>query len=172
MALRIHPGEKMTLIALALVMASLAHPEGAVERKPGWPGSAPAMPEFPECRFDRTARLVERLADLPAPVRSEMGRLFESAGGIADAGDYFEASDSAISNAPTARFLRAYFVQDSWLIWFERGGVGLGRHMMAMAERRDDKTGGLVMRTVPGSHFATDLCAGSKAYLMGARSAG
>ena len=130
------------------------------------------MPRFAPCKFRKRAILVERKSDLPPAALLELTRLFVSIGGIADAGEFFESSDAPTSNAPTARFIRAYFVQSTWFIWFERGGIALTRSTVALTETRDDKTGPTVLRATPGSHFVGDLCAGSNAFLSGARSAG
>lgn len=132
----------------------------------------PEMPRFAPCKFEQRAILVERKSELPPEALLELTRLFAPIGGIADAGEFFESSDAATSNAPTARFIRAYFVQNTWFIWFERGGVALTRSTVALTETHGEKTGTTVLRAAPGSHFSGDLCAGSNAFLSGARSAG
>jgi hypothetical protein len=132
----------------------------------------PAMPEFPACSFDRPAKLAERKTDLPAAVIAELERLFRSAHGIAETGDYFEATDNIrFSDAPRARFIRAYGVGAYWFVWFERGGIGLSQHVVALGPWRGDD-GKIGLYALPGSFFSGDLCAASKAYLGGVRSAG
>ena len=153
------------ILSLALVVASL----GA---QPTPSPSAPPMPQYPPCDFGQPARLVERMAALPAPVRAELERLFATANGIAEAGAFFESSDAYSGNPPTARFIRAYFVADTWFVWFERGGIGVERNVVALAETDDRDTRTRVVRAVPGSLISTNLCAGSKAFLTGARSVG
>jgi len=132
----------------------------------------PDTPEPPACSFERSATLVTRKTDLPAAAIAELDRLFETAHGIAEASDYFEVTDSvSVSDAPRARFLRAYGVGELWFVWFERGGIGLSRHVFALGPRRGDD-GKIGLHALPGSYFAGDLCAASRAYLAGVRSAG
>ncbi|AQR74484.1 hypothetical protein [Sphingomonas sp. LM7] len=132
----------------------------------------PAMPAFPACSFDQTAKLVERKTDLPATAAAELERFFQGTQGIAEAGDYFESTDNIrFSDAPRARFVRAYGVGKFWFVWFERGGIGLSRQVVALGPWRGDD-GKIGLYTLPGSHFSGDLCAASKAYLAGVRNAG
>jgi len=133
--------------------------------------TTPPMPDLPACTFDRPARLVTRKADLPADARAELDRLFQASAGIAEANAFFESTDSITTNAPHHRFLRAYRIDDAWLIWFESGGIVLSRAMLALRPLRGDD-GRIGLHADPGSHFSGDLCASSRAYLMGARSAG
>jgi hypothetical protein len=127
---------------------------------------------LPPCAFDGGAVLVERKGDLPTEASLEIERLFAPIGGIAEAGTFFESSDAATTDAPSARFIRAYHIGDVWIIWFERGGVGLSAHTVALEPETDESTGKQVLRAAPGSSFQGDLCAGSKAFVAGARSAG
>ncbi|MBO9621762.1 MAG: hypothetical protein J7500_03525 [Sphingomonas sp.] len=130
----------------------------------------PPMPNLSPCAFERPARLVERKDALPAEAIQELDRLFRSNKGIAEAGAYFEASDSIqIPDAPRSRFLRAYLVGDTWFIWFETGGIGLSRQVVALQPRRRDD-GVVQLYAVPGSLFSGDLCAAGKAFLAGVRS--
>lgn len=132
----------------------------------------PPMPDLPTCTFDRPATVVARKAELPPEAVAELDRLFKFNRGIVEAGLYFEASDSVlVPNAPRARFLRAYGVGEIWFIWYEVGGIGLQRNVIALMPLRGDD-GQIALRAAPGSNFSGDLCAASKGYLSGARSAG
>ncbi len=129
----------------------------------------PAMPSFPPCSL-AGATLVEHKTDLPADARTELDRLFAPIHGIADAGTFFNSTDVTTDDSPQARFLRAYHVQNIWFVWYERGGIGLERLVIALAPANE--TGKVVLRAQPGSNFVGNLCAGMKGYLSGARSAG
>ena len=129
----------------------------------------PPMPQLPACSFDRPAMLVERKADLPADVIAELERLFRRGKGIAEANSFFETSDAPITDAPQTRFLRAYQLDDHWIIWFEPGGAVPTMLVLAPSRGDDGKIG---LYAQPGSHFMGDLCVASHAYLMGVRSAG
>ncbi len=129
----------------------------------------PPMPLFAPCSLEGAA-LVEHKTDLPAGARTELDRFFTPIHGIADAGEFFNSTDVITDNSPQSRFLRAYNVRDIWFIWYERGGIGLERSIIALAPANE--AGKAVLRAQPGSNFVGNLCADMKAYLAGARSAG
>lgn len=150
-----------TVILFALLLASMnaATPMSATQHIPSAPNLAP-------CVLGRGAVLVHRKADLPKEAIRELDRLFVPARGLAEAGNYFENTDAPASGAPNARFIRAYHVRNMWFVWIERSG----RFTLTLAPQRDPATGGRVFRLVPGSQFVDNLCAGTKAFLSGARS--
>jgi hypothetical protein len=128
-------------------------------------------PLLPTCELGDRVALVERLDQLPADARAGLQHGFAVAHGIAEVGAPFAASDSTPGNLPEARFIRAYRAGDTWMVWFERGGVGLGTHTVALGYRTDE-AGNRSIGLMPGGSFAGDLCAGTKAYFAGVRSAG
>jgi hypothetical protein len=133
----------------------------------------PNKPEVAPCRFATPARLVSRKAELPGAARAALDGLFQPVNGIAEADAFFESSDAiSARHGPRARFLRAYYVQGTWLIWFERGGIALMRNVVALIERKDSATGQSDFQMEAGSVLTGDLCAASKAFLAGVRSAG
>lgn len=113
---------------------------------------------------------MERKADLPPQAASELERLFRPIHGIAEAGEYFERTDVISNKAPQARFIRAYHVRDIWFVWYERGGIVLSTSTLALVPMTAGATGDKVLRYAAGSGFRGDLCAGSKAFIAGARS--
>ncbi|MDV3458385.1 hypothetical protein RZN05_15410 [Sphingomonas sp. HF-S4] len=131
----------------------------------------PKMPELPTCSFEQSAKLVERKTDLPGDVSAEVERQFGFTKGIAEAGDYFESTDNIrFSDAPRARFLRAYSVGKTWLIWFEKGGsMASGPRLIALAPPSAGGSGPGEISAVPNSYFAGNLCAASRAFLAGVR---
>lgn len=131
----------------------------------------PAMPEFPACSFEQSAKVAARKTDLPAAALAEVEGFLQGTQGIA-AGDYFDSSGSfRISDTPRARFVRAYGVGKLWFVWFERGGIGLSRQVVALGPGHGDD-GEIGLYALPGSHFSADLCAASEACLARVRSAG
>lgn len=131
----------------------------------------PEMPNIAPCLFDEPDLRVERKSGLPPEVLAGVVRAFAPTR-IADAGEYFESTDVVSGKYPQARFLRAYFVRDTWFLWYERGGIALSRFSIAFIQMRDAETRTMVWAPAPGSLFVNNLCAGAKAYLLGARSAG
>lgn len=135
--------------------------------------SNPAPPNLPACTFDMPARRVDKLSDLPGPIRAEVNRFFSAAsGGLAEAGTRFIPTDYIDDpTVPRRRFIRAYFVRDVWFIWYEQGGFA-SNYMMVALTRQAAEEGPARHLAMPGSRFVGNLCAGSKAFLNGARSAG
>jgi hypothetical protein len=74
-------------------------------------------------------------------------------------------------SVPQRRFVRAYFVRDVWLIWYEQGGFGYELRTLALTRGFGDQRG-RTFRATPGSSFTGDLCVASKAFLAGVRSSG
>lgn len=157
------------MIALALgLLAAVDAPSasGAGER------TVPPAPQLPACRSDRPARMVATLRGLPEPIRAEITRFFAGDDGIADAGAMYNPTDYiADRGVPRRRFIRAYLTQDVWLIWFEQGGFVSGVNAIALTRQADGSDATIAYRATSGSWFKSDSCAGSRAFLTGARSA-
>lgn len=128
-------------------------------------------PLLAPCKFGDHVTLIGRMDQLPAEARAGLQLGFAVAHGIAEVGEPFGASDSNPEKLPEARFIRAYRAGDTWMVWFERGGVGLGTHTVALGYRRGE-AGNRSIGLVPGGSFAGDLCAGTKAYFAGVRTTG
>lgn len=161
---------KMGLLLALIALTTLAPQDGRAPAPSAQ--SAPPAKQLPSCVFEGGAALIERKADLPAEASSELDRLFAQIGGIAEAGQFYESSDVQMTKGPKARFIRAYHVGDLWFVWFERGGIGVSSYTLALAPSLEDASGRKVLKMAPGSSFQGDLCAGSKAFIAGARSGG
>lgn len=125
-----------------------------------------------ECAFGQPAILASSIRELPDTVGSELQRFFEPVGGMADAEQAFNSTDQAVYRAaPQRRFIRAYFVRDVWLVWYEHGGFAYHLQMLALTRQPARSGNQHVFRAAPGSSFTGDLCAASKAFLAGVRAA-
>lgn len=132
----------------------------------------PDMPPVPPCAFASHAKEVSSLAELPEQVRTEITRLFKGGGGIADSGGEFNSTDVIEDKAvPHNRFLRAYLTNDVWFVWWEAGGIVHTLYTLALTRRREEGQASAIFRVAPGIGFTGNLCAGSKAFLDGARAA-
>lgn len=129
------------------------------------------LPPPPECAFEGGATRFDSLAALPEHVRAAIGRLFEPWKGMADAGVPYRWGDvfSSTDPMPRTRFVRAYRAGGTWFLWYDAGGFGIMRQTLALVEERDPHTDQMRAGGLPGSRFSGDLCAGSKAFLAGAR---
>ncbi|WP_294239103.1 hypothetical protein [uncultured Sphingomonas sp.] len=130
----------------------------------------PETPKIAECRFTQATTRFDSLKALPEPIRAEIARFFKNGGGLAEAGGEFNSTDVIDAHIPGARFIRAYHTQDTWFIWWERGGFVHSLLTLALT-RTQEATSGPVFRVTPGSIFTGDLCAGSNAFLLGVRAA-
>ncbi|WP_084580498.1 hypothetical protein [Sphingomonas azotifigens] len=129
-----------------------------------------AAPAGPVCDLGPDAVVVHRLADLPGAVATEVRRGF-AAGGIAEAGAPYSATDVMRAGLPQRQFLRAYGAGRYWILWFEQGGFASGQRTVAL-RRVDPRAGGAARYQMePGTVFAGNLCDASKAILAGVRSA-
>ncbi|MBY0284281.1 MAG: hypothetical protein K2W81_09995 [Sphingomonas sp.] len=154
-----------TVILFAVSLASM-NVQALASTAPTAARPIPLAPNLGACVLGRGSVLIRRKTELPKEAVRELDRLFVQARGLAEAGEYFENTDAPLTNAPSARFIRAYHVDDVWFIWFERSG----RFTLALSPHHDEATGARVFRLVPGSQFVDNLCAGTKAFLSGARS--
>lgn len=128
-----------------------------------------AAPAELACDLGPEAVVVYRFADLPPAVITEARRGF-AVGGIAEAGAPYNATDVIRAGLPQRQFVRGYGVGRYWIIWFEQGGFVSGRRTVAL--RRVDTRRGEAARYLmePGTVFAGDACAASRAILAGVRS--
>lgn len=126
--------------------------------------------EVPACTFAKPSKEIASLNGLPSQVRSEVLRFFSNGGGIANVDGEFNSTDYVEDRSvPRRRLIRAYFTEDVWLIWYEQGGFGRSANTLALTRQRDGDGVATVYRATPGSGFSGELCAGSKAFLLGAR---
>ncbi|MBB4151028.1 hypothetical protein ACFSUK_19030 [Sphingobium scionense] len=129
----------------------------------------PDMPTLPQCDLDG-ARAVYKMAELPETVSSEIARVFAS-GGISEADGPFNSTDFVDGPVPRRRFLRGYRSGDYWIIWFEVGGNAGGPRTIALRRFIRAPASSPAFQARPGTIFAGDLCAASKAILAGVVSA-
>lgn len=151
----------MRLLLGALVQATPLPPQTWKER------NHPDMPLLPACDLGGSAPVIKKRADLPPGVAAKLTRLF-APGVISEADGPFNSTDVIGGDVPTRRFIRAYHVGSDWIIWYELGGGrASGPRTIAMHDRNASRT----MMAAPGTTFAGDLCAASKAIASGARTA-
>ena len=158
----------MTLMLIVTSLLQAAMPDSAAWKERHFPD----LPIVPACTFARPAKEVRSPHDLPEQVRMEVVRFFESGGGLADADGMFNSTDVIdAENVPHRRFLRAYLIDNVWLIWWEMGGHAHGVNTLALIRRHQAGGGPPLYSAVPGSIFTGNVCAGSEAFLAGARAA-
>lgn len=151
----------MLLLVGALVQATSLPPQTWKER------NHPDMPSLPACDLGIGAPVIEKMADLPPTVSAELTSFF-APNVISEADGLFNSTDVIGGNVPTRRFIRAYHVGHDWIVWYELGGGrASGPRTIALHDRNARRT----MTVTPGTTFAGDLCAASKAIASGARTA-
>lgn len=157
----------MLLVSLMLVgLQAVVGSEGWRERRYS------EMPKLAPCEFGQPAQQTLLLEALPKEIQSELSRFFGPAGGLVDANGAFNRTDVIDDpKVPQRRFVRAYFVQNTWLIWYEHGGFGYHLHTLALTRWPGGRSDQANYRATPESSFTGDLCVGSKAFLAGARAA-
>lgn len=143
----------------ALLQATALPPATWKER------NRPDMPALPACELGG-APFVTAMADLPPAVSAELRR-FVGPGPISDADGPFNSTDVVGDGVPQRRFLRAYPAGDVWIIWFEVGGNVAGPRTIALDREARSSSSSPAFRARPGTMFAGDLCAASKAILAG-----
>ncbi|MHA6768823.1 hypothetical protein [Sphingobium ummariense] len=151
----------MLLVLGALAQATPLPPQTWKER------NHPDMPSLPACDLSGSAPVIERMADLPPTVATELTRLF-APDIISEADGPFNNTDVIGDNVPTRRFIRAYHVGSDWIVWYELGGGQVaGPRTIALRTRNTRNT----ITAAHGTTFAGDLCAASKAIVAGVRTA-
>ncbi|RSU54844.1 hypothetical protein [Sphingobium yanoikuyae] len=152
-------------IALASAPGDIV-PQGHVLPPATWKErNHPDMPVLPHCDLDG-AQAVNKMAELPEIVSSEIARVFAS-GGISEADGPFNSTDFVDGSVPRRRFLRGYRSADYWIIWFEVGGNAGGPRTIALRRSTHAPASSPAFQARPGTIFAGDLCAASKAILAG-----
>jgi len=150
----------MLLLLGALAQAAPLPPQTWKER------NHPDMPSLLACDLGGSAPVIERMADLPPNVATELTRLF-APDVISEADGPFNSTDVISGNVPSRRFIRAYQVGGDWIVWYELGGRIAGPRTIALHARNAQRT----IMAEHGTTFAGDLCAASKAILNGVRTA-
>jgi hypothetical protein len=156
----------LLLLSMAMSQASPLPPETWKE------GNHPDMPVLPACGLGKGAGMSVSIANLPKEASSELLRYFKSGGGIAEADGAYNSTDVVDGKIPRYRFIRAYHVKDYWIIWYERGGIVTGQMTLALEPDKVAKDGRHNYRTMPGTALSGNLCAATKALLIGVRSGG
>jgi hypothetical protein len=152
------------LLGMAMLQASSLSPETWKER------NNPDVPVLPACNLGRGATIAHSIASLPKAASTEISRFFRAGGGISEADGSYNSTDVTGDGVPQRRFLRAYHVQNYWIIWYERGGFVTGRVTLALELDKAAKGGAEVYQAMPGTVLSGDLCAATKALLVGVRS--
>jgi hypothetical protein len=143
----------------ALLQSAFSPPAIGKER------NRPDMPALPACDLGG-GPIVTRMGDLPPPVSAELKR-FVGPGPISDADGPFNSTDVVGDGVPQRRFLRAYPTANIWIIWFEVGGNVAGPRTIALYRDARSPASSPIFQARPGTMFAGDLCAASKAILAG-----
>lgn len=125
----------------------------------------PDMPILPTCDLGSGA-VAHTISDLPSPVSNALMRFFGSEK-ISDAGGPFNSTDVVDGHVPQRRFLRAYEAENYWIIWFEVGGIVSGPRTLAFYRDSRSSAASPAYHARPGTIFAGNLCAASKAILAG-----
>ena len=144
-------GRRARIVAAALAIAAPASVTCAHR--------ASATP-WPPCTLAHQAEFFERLEDMPAPIRADVHRRL---GDIAGPGEAFNSTDVVSDDTPNRRFLRGVRSGNSWFVWYEHGGVGLHRHVLAYGIGvtgipPKSTAGGPALRKSRRRHMPRDRC--------------
>ncbi len=150
-------------LAALMLQAEVLPPETWKERH------YPDVPAVPACRLG-PGRPIGRIVDLPGDVQAELRRFYGPVGGMSDAGGMFNPTDVIDRSVPTRRFVRAYHVGSTWIIWYESGGGYHDLQTIALRPRPSDGGKGMTLTVEPGTSFTGNLCAASKGMLRGVKS--
>jgi hypothetical protein len=122
---------------------------------------------WPMCRLTHPAQIFRRLEDLPRIVQDQVR---SDIGEIAAPGEPFTSTDAGF-NGPIRRFLQGIRSGRYWIIWYEHGGRGLHRHVLAYGIGVSGLTH--EPRAMLEANFVgNDPCSATDAILDGVRSAG
>lgn len=90
--------------------------------------------DWPACRLRHRATLFSQLEQMPASIQADVR---SRVGSIARPNEAFNPGDVIYAGdaTPERRFLRGVQSGDYWFIWYEHGGFGLHRHVLAYAIR-------------------------------------
>jgi hypothetical protein len=109
-------------VALALLLSSCASAKPARPE----PAAQPA-PAGADCVLKHPSKDVLSLKALPPSIRDALTKL---TGGMADRGEFFNATDAIVKPAPFQRFIRAGETQGIWYVWYEHGGLAYWRQVV------------------------------------------
>jgi len=123
------------------------------------PAPKPA-PLGSDCVLRHPSHDVLSLKQLPANIRNALTKL---TGGMADRGEFFNATDAIVKPGPFQRFIRAGETQGKWFVWYEHGGLAYWRQVVVFAT---DPSGTVHVEKNVSAHGA-DLCALTDAVLDG-----
>jgi hypothetical protein len=157
----------MMLLALlsAMLQSAPLSPSAWKER------NQPDTPNMPACELGEGVLVMESIKTLPHDGEAAVRRSF-GPHGLSDAGGPFNSSDviSSQSAPQTRRFLRAYQVQAYLVVWYEKGGgMAAGPRTVAFMRRGRSTETASDYEMIPGTIFSGDLCAATKAILVGVR---
>ncbi|WP_380785162.1 hypothetical protein [Sphingomonas sp. R86521] len=152
------------LLSIAMLQVNPLPPETWKER------NHPDMPILPACDLGNQADIADSIASLPKEVSVELARFSKSGGGISEANGPYNGTDVVDGSVPTRRFIRAYHVQNKWIVWYEHGGLVTGIVTLGLELDNSTKDGRRAYRAMPGTVLSGDLCAATKALLAGVRS--
>jgi hypothetical protein len=97
------------------------------------PALADAMPNDIDfiCHLHHAGGVdLNSITKLPPSLKSWIA---SNVGPMSDRGGPFNPTDVILDkNAPTARFIRAGRYNDSWFIWYERGGIAHTKHIVLL----------------------------------------
>jgi hypothetical protein len=134
---------------------------GCANAKPVQPEPAPQpAPNGADCALKHTSHDVLLLKQLPANIR---GALIKLTGGMADRGEFFNATDVIMKPAPGSRFIRAGETQGTWYVWYEHGGIAYWRQIVLFMI---DPSGHVHTDANQSAH-GRDLCEATDALLDG-----
>lgn len=139
--------KSLTLVAI-LAGATIAPAQHFSSRPTDWPG----------CRLRHRVANISRLENMPASIQADFRGRVDSIAGPNEPfnpGDVSYAGDST----PDRRFLRGVQSGDYWFIWYEHGGFGFHRHVLAYAIRFNGSShlSGPPSRARPGDRIETSL---------------
>ncbi|MBL6853519.1 MAG: hypothetical protein ISS15_14320 [Alphaproteobacteria bacterium] len=134
---------------------------GSADAKPARPEYAPQpAPAGADCVLKHPSKDTLSLKTLPHGIRDALMKL---AGGMADRGAFFNATDAIVKPGPFQRFIRAGETQGAWYVWYEHGGLAYWRQIVLFMV---DPSGHVHMSANESAH-GRDLCEVTDALLDG-----
>jgi len=140
----------LTSLAAAAVLASApaSSSQHYSSRPTGWPA----------CRMRHRVTPIARLEDMPASIQADFRGRVDS---IAGPNEPFNPGDVSYIGDPTPerRFLRGVQSGDHWFIWYEQGGIGSLRRVLAytMFVNGNGRLAGPPQRAGPSDRVETVL---------------
>lgn len=152
----------MFILAALILQAGALPPETWKERNHS------DMPAIPACKRGRQGSS-DKIAKLPKDVSDELKRFFGPDGGLSEANGPFNSTDVHDGRVPSRRFLRAYHIGKTWVVWYEHGGFFHNLQTIALAPRPGSNSTSEPLRIQPGTTFFGNLCAATTAIVGGVR---